>query len=108
MAGTWKTQNKRRPGAYINVKGNGNPLSPSPVGRLLMLSNVVTGWGKTGVVELNATSDFRAELGTKLDDPKLLALKQALKGADTVLFLNLNNGEKATGTAETCSPRMWR
>lgn len=101
MAGTWKTQNKRRPGVYINVKGNGNPLSPSPVGRLLMLSNVVTNWGKTGVVELSATSDFRAELGAKLDDPQLLALKEALKGAETVLFLNLNNGEKATGTDET-------
>lgn len=101
MAGTWKTQNKRRPGAYINVKGNGNPLSPSPVGRLLMLSDLTLNWGKTGVVELSATSDFRAELGTKLDDPQLLPLKQALKGAETVLFLNLNNGEKATGTAET-------
>ena len=66
-----------------------------------MLSDLTLNWGKTGVVELSATSDFRAELGTELDDPQLLPLKQALKGAETVLFLNLNNGEKATGTAET-------
>ena len=28
--GTWKAQNKRRPGVYINVKGNGKPVVNSP------------------------------------------------------------------------------
>lgn len=99
MAGTWKTQNKRRPGAYINVIGNGNP-NESNLGRLLLISDLQLDWGKTGVVELSPSSGFRAKLGTKLDDPKLSALKEALKGTETVLFLNTNDGEKAKGTDE--------
>jgi len=70
MAGTWKIQNKRRPGVYINVVGNGNP-NESNLGRCLLISDLQLGWGKTGVVELSPSSDFRAKLGIKLDDPKL-------------------------------------
>ena len=44
--GTWKAQNKRRPGVYINVKGNGKPVVNSPLGRLLMFQNKPLGWGK--------------------------------------------------------------
>lgn len=101
MAGTWKAQNKKRPGAYINVVGNGKPLSDSPIGRLLMINNVKLGWGRTGVIPLTGVSDFRAELGHKLDDPTIRFIKEALKGAETVLFINTNDGTKATGTAET-------
>lgn len=101
MAGTWKTQNKRRPGAYINVKGAGQPISDSPLGRLLMISDVSLGWGRKGIIPLTNSSDFKAELGTTLDDTKLVALKEALKGAETVLLLNTNDGTKATGTGAT-------
>lgn len=101
MAGTWKAQNKRRPGAYINVKGNRVPLDDSTIGRLLMVSNIELGWGKPGVIPVSNLTDFRAELGYKIDDPKLVPLKQALKGAETVLLVNINEGTKATGTAET-------
>lgn len=100
MGGTWKIQNKRRPGAYINVVGNGNP-NESNLGRCLLISDLQLDWGKTGVVELSPSSDFRAKLGIQLDDPKLSALKETLKGAETVLFLNVNNGVKATGTDRT-------
>lgn len=101
MAGTWKAQNKRRPGAYINVVGHGKPMSDSPIGRLLMINNVQLGWGKSGVVPLTNVSDFRAELGYKIDDPKLAPLKEALKDAETVLYVNTNEGTKAVGNEET-------
>lgn len=102
MAGTWKTQNKRRPGAYINVKGAGQPISDSPLGRLLMVSNVNLRWGREGVIPLTNSSDFKAELGTTLNDPDLVALKEALKGAETVLFINTNGkgGHNATANSE--------
>ncbi|MGQ5708827.1 phage tail sheath family protein [Lactobacillus sp. PSON] len=102
MAGTWKTQNKRRPGAYINVKGAGQPISDSPLGRLLMVSNVNLRWGREGVIPLTNSSDFKAELGTTLNDPDLVALKEALKGAETVLFINTNSksGRNATANSE--------
>ncbi|QNQ80782.1 phage tail sheath family protein [Lactobacillus sp. PV034] len=100
MAGTWKAQNKRRPGAYVNVKGTGDATSESSVGRLLMISDASLDWGAKGIISLTSGSNFKAKLGTDLDNEQLLALKEALKGAETVLFLNPNGGEAAKGTAE--------
>lgn len=94
--GTWKTQNKRRPGAYINVKGVAQPTSDSSLGRTLLLSNAQLGWGKKGIIEVHNDSNFKELFGTTIDDPKLMALKQVLKGAETVLFLNTNDGVRAS------------
>lgn len=96
MAGTWVAQNKVRPGAYINVEGNGQPQISSALGRLLMLSDLELGWGKKGVIPLTTATDFNKYLGTTLDDPKLLMVQEALKGAEVVLFVNTNDGTKAT------------
>lgn len=99
MAGTWQTQSKRRPGAYINVKGAKKDESVSPLGRLLLFSDEQLDWGAKGAVELSSDTDFRATLGTTLDDPRLTPVREALKGAQTVIFVNLNSGTKATGDA---------
>ena len=48
--GTWKAQDKRRPGAYINVVGNGQRETTSSLGRVLLVRDKGLGWGKTGVV----------------------------------------------------------
>ena len=42
--GTWRIQNKVRPGAYINVKGDGKPVLTTSLGRLLMFQNKPLGW----------------------------------------------------------------
>lgn len=96
MGGTWTTQNKRRPGAYINTIGAAQPKADTSIGRTLLVNNVVLNWGAKGVTELNANSDFKALIGEPLDTPELGALRETLKGALTVLFLNDNDGEKAT------------
>jgi len=96
MGGTWTTQNKRRPGAYINTVGAAQPKADTSIGRTLLVNNVVLNWGAKGVTELNANSDFKALIGEPLDTPELGALRETLKGALTVLFLNDNDGEKAT------------
>lgn len=98
--GTWKAQDKRRPGAYINVVGNGQREVTSSLGRVLLIRDKGLGWGKTGVIEVEANSDFTKKLGTTLDDPALTALKEALKGASKVLVLNPNEGTAATLTKE--------
>ncbi len=98
--GTWKAQNKVRPGVYINVKGNGKPTLTSAIGRLLMFQNKPLGWGKNGVITLDNNSDFEAETGHKLSDPIMAPVKEALKGAETVLLVNTTQGgvkAKATG-----------
>lgn len=98
--GTWKAQDKRRPGAYINVVGNGQREVTSSLGRVLLVRDKGLGWGKTGVIEVEANSDFTKKLGTTLDDPALTALKETLKGASKVLILNPNEGTAATLTKE--------
>lgn len=97
--GTWRIQNKVRPGAYINVKGDGKPVLTTSLGRLLMFQNKPLGWGKKGIIELKATSDFTALTGHKNTDEVLAPVHEALKSAETVLLLNdFSGGAKATAT----------
>ena len=97
--GTWRIQNKVRPGVYINVKGDGKPVLTTPLGRLLMFQNKPLGWGKKGIIELTATSDFIALTGHKNTDEVLAPVHEALKSAETVLLLNdFDGGTKATAT----------
>ena len=99
--GTWRIQNKVRPGVYINVKGDGKPVLTTPLGRLLMFQNKSLGWGKKGIIELTATSDFTAKTGHKNTDEELAPVYEALKDAETVLLLNdFDGGAKSTSTKE--------
>lgn len=97
--GTWRIQNKVRPGVYINVKGDGKPVLTTPLGRLLIFQNKPLGWGKKGIIELTATSDFLALTGHKNTDEVLAPVYEALKDAETVLLLNdFDGGTKSTST----------
>ena len=99
--GTWRIQNKVRPGVYINVKGDGKPVLTTPLGRLLMFQNKPLGWGKKGIIELTATSDFTALTGHKNTDEVLAPVYEALKDAETVLLLNdFDGGAKSTSTKD--------
>lgn len=103
--GMWEVQNKVRPGVYINFKSTG-------------LQGVV--FGERGTVALPMTLDWGPEqevqkiesadlsglfylLGHTIVDPELLLLKEAFKGAKTVLFYRLNKGTKATATIGECT-----
>lgn len=97
--GTWTTQSKGRPGAYINTKGVAQAKPDTTLGRTLLINSEELNWGANGVTEVDTVTDFKAVLGTTLD--KLVTLKETLKGALTVLFLNTNSGEKATVAPET-------
>ncbi len=97
--GTWRMQNKVRPGVYINVRGDGKPVLTTPLGRLLMFQNKPLGWGKNGIIELKATSDFTALTGHNSTDEVLAPVHEALKSAETVLLLNdFAGGAKSTAT----------
>lgn len=99
--GTWRIQNKVRPGVYINVKGDSKPVLTTPLGRLLMFQNKPLGWGKKGIIELKATSDFTALTGHKNTDEVLAPVYEALKNAETVLLLNdFDGGAKSTSTKD--------
>lgn len=100
MAGTFTAQNKVRPGAYVNVVGDGVVSEVSNTGTLLLFSDQQLDWGATGAITPTASSDFKKLLGAGLTDPKLAALNEALKDAETVKFVNLNGGDKAKATAD--------
>ena len=100
MAGTFTAQNKVRPGAYVNVVGDGVVAEASNTGTLLLFSDQQLDWGATGAITLTASSNFKKLLGTTLTNPKLAALSEALKDAETVKFVNLNGGDKAKATVD--------
>lgn len=95
MAGTWTTQNKRRPGAYINTEGTIKTDDNQSIGRTLLVNAEKLNWGANGVIELNQNSNFKALLGAPLNSTNFGALREVLKGALTVLLLNFNNGKNA-------------
>lgn len=101
--GIWTAQNKRRPGAYINTKGAPQPKPDTSLGRTLLIGSADLGWGPNGVVEVDTTTDFKALFGADLNDSKLIPLRETLKGALTVLYLNPNEGKKA-GVADEKLP----
>jgi hypothetical protein len=116
--GTFTTYNKRRPGAYINVNAPQKSVGSTDTTRgvVFFIGGSSLGWGANGVIKLNAGSNFKQALGVDLyaDTPSvvaadgatvtanpsatstLIALRETLKAAATVLFYNTNTGNKAT------------
>lgn len=95
---SWKTQNKRRPGAYINVVGKGKDNTGADIGRTLLPISTQLNWGAKGIIKLDSDSNFKALLGHDINEPELQTLHEVLKGANTVLLLNNNDGKTATAT----------
>lgn len=93
---SWKTQNKRRPGAYINVVGKGKGNTGADIGRTLLPVSTQLNWGAKGIIKLNSDSNFKALLGHDINDSELQTLHEVLKGANTVLLLNNNDGQAAS------------
>ena len=98
---SWKSENKRRPGAYINVVGKDNNNNGADIGRTLLPVSTQLNWGAKGIIKLNSDSNFKALLGHDIDEPELQTLHEVLKGANTVLLLNNNDGTAAKATEAT-------
>ncbi|WP_127849722.1 phage tail sheath subtilisin-like domain-containing protein [Lacticaseibacillus hulanensis] len=118
--GTFTQTNKKRPGAYINIKAptTAVPSADTTRGVVFFVGGNYLGWGATGIVTLNSASDFQKLLGVDLTsdlpgltvnptqggaeisvDQKQIAmlhgLRETIKAASKVLFYNINTGEKA-------------
>ena len=98
---SWKTQNKRRPGAYFNVVGKGNNNNGTDIGRTLLPVGTQLNWGAKGIIKLNSDSNFKALLGHDIDESELQTLHEVLKGANTVLLLNNNDGVAAAANDDS-------
>lgn len=92
--GTFKTQNKVRPGAYINVVGTEKANVPVSERGILVLPMKLDFGAKINVVD--AQSDFKKLYGHELYDLALLAINDGLKGAQKIIVYRLNDdGVKA-------------
>lgn len=117
--GTFIKHDKRRPGAYINVKApNRKGGVTGSRGVVFFVGGNVLGWGPNGVIKMTPDSDFKKLLGVDLDngtlaltttatadganvqvDAKkesvLTALREVFKSALQVLYYNINTGKSA-------------
>lgn len=96
--GTWTTQNKVRPGVYINTESSGGTLGT--VGDRGITSIALSlPWGASKVITpIVAGEDTLKKLGYDITAPELLLLREALKRAGRVLLYRLNEGTKAAVT----------
>lgn len=99
--GTWTTQNKVRPGVYINFVGESKPIGT--VGeRGIVTMPLLLSWGPSKqVIAINAGDNVSELLGYNITAPQLLLVHEALKRAKTMLLYRLNEGTKAKVTAGT-------
>lgn len=94
--GTWVTQNKVRPGVYINTVSEGKAVG-SVGDRGIVTMGLVLSWGESGqIVEIQAGEDTTALLGYDITAPQLLLVREALKRSKALLLYRLNTGTKAT------------
>lgn len=96
--GNWSTQNKVRPGVYVNFKGERQPVG-APGERGIVSLPLALSWGPARTaVKVEAGADPFNTLGYGIADPKLLLVREALKRARTLLLYRLNTGTAASAT----------
>ncbi|WP_018752175.1 phage tail sheath family protein [Paenibacillus sanguinis] len=96
--GTWTTQNKVRPGVYINFESVGS-LQTGVGERGTVTFPLALSWGPSkSLILLQAGEDVSGILGYDLSAPELLPVREALKRASTLLLYRLNTGTPATVT----------
>jgi len=94
--GTFTSQNKVRPGAYINFKAEVSTGSSEAVAGTVALPLAVD-FGPAGVTAVNSGTNL-LQFGHTLGDAQMLPLREALKNASEVLVFRIGGGAKATGT----------
>ncbi|MGZ0086898.1 hypothetical protein ACWNXI_15385 [Caldibacillus thermoamylovorans] len=95
--GTWKTQNKIRPGAYINFETN-SLNTATPDSNTVVAIPIKLDWGEARkFVKVTPNTKFKEVLGKNLNE--IVPLREAFKATSQVLIFNLNSGgNKATAT----------
>lgn len=96
--GTWTTQNKVRPGVYVNVASEQSNIGKMGERGIAALALALP-WGQPGtIVKITPQDDVYKLLGYELTHPVLLPVREALKRAGTLLLYRLNEGVKAAAT----------
>lgn len=98
--GNWTSQNKVRPGAYIQFNSESKPFGT--IGeRGVVTMGAQLSWGPSKqMVEIHSGDPVRDVLGYDITDPKVLLVREALKRAGTLLLYRLNTGTQASAIHE--------
>ncbi|MEC1373415.1 phage tail sheath C-terminal domain-containing protein [Heyndrickxia oleronia] len=98
--GFWETQNKVRPGAYVNFETNAL-VATGLDSRGAEVVPIKADWGETGkFIKVSPNTKFKEKFGKSLDE--LIPIREAFKGTGEVIVYNLNGkGEKAKATNGT-------
>lgn len=100
--GTWTTQNKIRPGAYLNL--NVAPSTSIVTGvRGIVAAAIPLSWGPEGEIIRVTADDFLAgrtasQLGFTFSDESGLPVRLLLRGAQTALIYRLDTGGQTAST----------
>lgn len=96
--GTWTTQDKARPGVYINFSSEGAVTGGSATAGVVSVALALP-WGEPHrMLEISSPADIQDKLGYAAAAPEMLLVREALKRARTVLAYRLNEGTKAAAT----------
>lgn len=96
--GTWTTQNKVRPGVYVNVASNQSAIGKMGERGITALA-LALNWGPSGVIaKITPQDDVDKLFGYELEHPTMVPVREALKRAGTLLLYRLNEGVKAAVT----------
>ncbi len=88
--GTFKTMNKTRPGAYIDIVGKDKANVPVSERGILAVP-ISLDWGAT-VNVVDYKTDFKKVLGAELFADSLLAINDGLKNSQKIIVYRLNHG----------------
>lgn len=103
MAGTWESQDKVLPGAYLNFKTNA-PLSITPGDRGIVVLLQEMSKGIAGAM-YNISALNQSEYPEGVTDADKLLVNEALKGAKTVIVYNLGE-DHTTVTLDTALAKL--
>jgi hypothetical protein len=99
--GNWVTQNKNRPGFYVDFVSEVKP-SGAVGERGIVTIPLTLSWGPSKqVVAINAGENVSELLGYDITAPQLLLVRESLKRARTLLLYRLNTGTPAKATSGT-------
>lgn len=94
--GIWTTQNKVRPGVYINFRSEAQSIGALGE-RGVVTIPLELSWGPSKqVVVIEAGQNVMNVLGYDITSPQLLLVREALKRANTLILYRLNEGNQAT------------
>lgn len=102
--GIFKSQNKVRPGSYINFKSL-KQVNSDEIARGITTIGLNLSWGEEDkIIEINNTDLYDGTLLKKLGysghEPEMQVLREALKNAYKVLVFRLNTGTQAIKTTD--------